>query len=334
MTLETKLVFIHRLFIVTENLSAMVGGDILPTLATSSRPSHEASTKPADVPSQAKRRLEAMTANVDHKLAAVFTVLMSLYALVTFGTWIRLESQEVSSVMTSVALSSQAQETVMMTPVRKTTLRLQEIHDLHTLQHTFPIHVGDDMEVIEHPGMYLADQSAMVKILKRHPELPPHGQMKVPKFWNPLVYGEKGVRHFLGQNGKRLITPEEAKAIGSFDPVTGLETIYISVASYRDPECQLTVEDMFLRAEHPERMRVAVIDQRAENDDVPPCAVPEQPCSEDPSQVLCRFQHLIDRFEVPAFLSVGPVFARHLANRMYRGKPSPHLFKPTESCFC
>lgn len=294
----------------------MVGGDILPTVATSARPSHEPTTTKPSEPSQAKRRLEAMTASVDHKLAAVFTVLMSLYALITFGTWVRIESQEISS---DVMTSESTQQEIIATATRAT-VRLQDIHDLYTLQHTFPIHVGDDMEVIEHPGMYLADQHAMAQIIKQHPELPAHGHMKVPKFWDPSVYGEKGVRYFLGENGKRLITEDEAKAIGSFDPVSGLETIYISVASYRDPECQLTIEDMFLRAEHPERMRVAVIDQRAENDSVPPCAVPEKPCSEDPSQVLCRFQHLIDRFEVPAFLSVGPVFARHLANRMYRGK--------------
>ena len=199
-------------------------------------------------------------------------------------------------------------------------VRLDEIHDVETLQHTFPVHVGDDMEEIDHPGIFMVNIEKMQQSMERHPQLPRNGKMRVPKFWKPVAYGEKGIRGFLGDNGRRLITPEEARQIGSFDPVTGLETIYISVASYRDPECQMTVEDMFLRAAHPERMRVAVIDQRTENDDVPQCAVPEKPCSEDPAQTLCRFHHLLDRFEVPAHLSVGPVFARHLANRMYRGK--------------
>lgn len=116
------------------------------------------------------------------------------------------------------------------------------------------------------------------------------------------------------------MTEAEASQIGSFDPTSGLETIYVSVASYRDPECKSTVEDLFLRAEHPERIRVAVIDQRAENDEVTRCHEPTKPCSDDPDQALCRFHGLIDPFEVPAQLSVGPVFARHLANRMYRGE--------------
>ena len=42
--------------------------------------------------SQAKRRLEAMATSVDHKLAAAFTLILVLYALITFGTWMSLET--------------------------------------------------------------------------------------------------------------------------------------------------------------------------------------------------------------------------------------------------
>lgn len=333
--------------------------------SSSTRPQHESSSTSAAIssgapttattgggaagPSQAKRRLEAMTASIDHKLAAVFTVILVFYSMVTFGTWVRIESQEITTPVMSALTTRHSVATTRTTTTTTTTttsaknnnnnnnsgqqlavgaggiivpkmVRLEDIHDIETLQHTFPVHVGDDMEEIDHPGIFMADKEKMAAMFENHPELPRNGKMRVPKFWKPVAYGEKGVRGFLGEDGKRLITPEEAKAIGSFDPATGRETIYVSVASYRDWECQPTVEDMFLRAEHPERLRVAIIDQRAENDSVQPCAVPEKPCSEDPSQTLCRFHHLIDRYEVPAHLSVGPVFARHLANRMYRGE--------------
>ena len=43
-------------------------------------------------------------------------------------------------------------------------------------------------------------------------------------------------------------------------------------------------------------------------------------------QVLCKFEHLIDRVEYDAQLMVGPTFARHIANRMYRGMSSFPLF--------
>lgn len=350
--------------------------------SSSTRPQHESSSTSAAIssgapttttttattgvgggaagPSQAKRRLEAMTASIDHKLAAVFTVILVFYSMVTFGTWVRIESQEITTPVMSALTTRHSVATTRTTTTTTTTttsaknnnnnnnsgqqlavgaggiivpkmVRLEDIHDIETLQHTFPVHVGDDMEEIDHPGIFMADKAKMAAMFENHPELPRNGKMRVPKFWKPVAYGEKGVRGFLGEDGKRLITPEEAKAIGSFDPATGRETIYVSVASYRDWECQPTVEDMFLRAEHPERLRVAIIDQRAENDSVQPCAVPEKPCSEDPSQTLCRFHHLIDRYEVPAHLSVGPVFARHLANRMYRGKSESESESPCKT---
>jgi hypothetical protein len=164
----------------------------------------------------------------------------------------------------------------------------------------------------------MADKKDFQKIVEQHPDLPRDAKIRVPKFWRPVAYGPEGVREFLGEHGKRLITPEEAKQVGSF--YNDLETIYISVASYRDPECQPTVEDIFLRADHPERLRVAIIDQRAPDDPVPPCDKPTKPCEEDPEQMLCKYAHLIDAFPIDAPLSVGPVFARHLANRMYRGE--------------
>lgn len=267
-----------------------------------------------------------MAASVDHRLAGVFTVLLTLYAMITLTVMARLDSQEISDhvsatvgVVHAVATTRGTSSSVRGIIIPKM-VNLRDIHDIETLQHTFPVHVGDDMEEIDHPGMFMANKHLMEQIKAQHPELPSNGKMRVPRFWTPVAYGEKGVREFLGENGKRLITKEEAMAIGSFDPVSGLETIYISVASYRDPECQPTVEDIFLRAEHPERIRVSVIDQRAENDSVPQCAVPVRSCTEDPSQTLCKYHHMIDRYEVPAHLSIGPVFARHLANRMYRGK--------------
>jgi Glycosyltransferase (GlcNAc) len=271
--------------------------------------------------------MEAMASGADHKIAVVFAVLMTMYAVITLSAMSQIESRDfgnnVLRTVTAVHSVATTRDTTASSTkgvILPTMVNVEDIHDIQTLQHTFPVHVGDDMEEIDHPGILMANKEKMKQILSLHSELPKDGKMRVPRFWHPVAYGEEGVRQFLGENGKRLITKEEALSIGSFHPVSGRETIYISVASYRDPECQPTVEDMFLRAEFPERLRVAVIDQRAENDSVPQCAVPTKPCSEDSSQTLCKYHHLIDRFEVPAHLSIGPVFARHLANRMYRGK--------------
>jgi Glycosyltransferase (GlcNAc) len=285
--------------------------------------------------SQAKRRLEAMATSVDHKLAAAFTAILVLYAMITFGTWMHLERQEYNTVVLehtrvrSISMNSAQTKTDPSVSVAHGNsaaavshyTRAEDIPDIETIQHTFPIHASNDLEVIDHPGILLANEQSMKSIIKEHEgSLPADGKMRVPKFWKPRCYGEKGVRYFLGNHGDELITPEQAAQIGSYNH-EGLETIFISVASYRDPECQPTVSDIFERAEHPERIRVAIIDQRVEDDEtVPPCGQAPIPCDQDPEQAMCKYAHLIDVFTVDAILSVGPVFARHLASRMYRGE--------------
>jgi [Skp1-protein]-hydroxyproline N-acetylglucosaminyltransferase len=264
--------------------------------------------------SQAKRRMEAMVTTIDHKLAGAFITIVALYAVITIRTYMSLESQ----------FSTDVQQVVIEKSLTEPIDKKFGISDIATLQHTFPVHASGDKEFINHPGIFLANPQEITKILEKHKEdLPSDGKMNVPKFWTPTVYGPGGVRAFLGNYGETLITPEQATQIGSVHPESGLKTVYISVASYRDPECQPTVEDMFLRAEYPERLRVAIVEQRVEGEDddfVPLCGKPLKPCSEDPEQPMCKYAHLVDVFVVPAILSVGPVFARHLANRMYRGE--------------
>jgi len=99
----------------------------------------------------------------------------------------------------------------------------------------------------------------------------------------------------------------------------GLETVFVAIASYRDYRCPHTIESVFARATYPERIRVGVVDQLEIGKDKN-CAVPERPCTEDPDQILCRYKKQIDVFEMESALSVGPVFARHIGYRMYRGE--------------
>jgi len=50
------------------------------------------------------------------------------------------------------------------------------------------------------------------------------------------------------------------------------------------------------------------------------CDEPIKDCSEDPNQALCKYKDRIDVIEMKADLSIGPVFARHIGHRMYRGE--------------
>ena len=169
--------------------------------------------------------------------------------------------------------------------------------------------------------------------------------LMVPQFWNPpSLFKDKDIRVFLGNYGERLITPDEAKVIGSFTKPNELfiqhnqgqlgknldeegdslfnpllETIFVSIASYRDYRCPKTVRQLFNQATYPSRMRVGIVDQIKPGTDLN-CAKPERPCSENPDDILCKYSHLIDVYEMDASLAVGPVLARHIGNRMYRGE--------------
>lgn len=271
-------------------------------------------------------------AGLNHQALSALVLLLFLYTVVTFGALWRIPSLETDHFFVNDHIPlKQDSLGVEREPLRNGGVNEEgtNIHDeqkernarsvlnkqdganqeeIDVVRHQFPVMVGDDMEVILHPGMLYSSSGTMNK---DHVV-----SMTVPKFWDSAAYGRAGVRAYLGNYGERLITPEEAASVGSF--YKGMETIYISVASYRDPECGLTVESILARAKYPERIRVAIIDQRPPDD--PQYCGPEKPCDEDPEQAYCKYIQQIDVYHVDAKLSVGPVFARHLAHRMFRGE--------------
>jgi Glycosyltransferase (GlcNAc) len=62
-----------------------------------------------------------------------------------------------------------------------------------------------------------------------------------------------------------------------------------------------------------------VVDQIIEGEDVR-CDEPIEPCDKNPDQALCKYKDQVDVFVMDAPLSVGPVFARHIGYRLYRGE--------------
>lgn len=137
-------------------------------------------------------------------------------------------------------------------------------------------------------------------------------ELSVPKFWSkPLHQGKLMNKHTAMQVGTCAApNPSGSYTRGAECPVDQ-RTIFVSIASYRDFECRTTVETIFTRAKHPERVRVGVVDQIVDGEDVA-CNEPILPCSTDPEQALCKYKDRVDVYEMEAQLSVGPVFARHI----------------------
>lgn len=154
-----------------------------------------------------------------------------------------------------------------------------------------------------------------------HPALayPKNVTMTVPRFFMNSPIREDG----------KLMSKQQGESVGIKVPVAlakgnrtvDMATIFVSIASYRDGNrCRHTLESLFQRAKYPYRLRIGIIDQiKPKTADIP-CNVPMETCSTHPLQALCMYSNHIDRFELDATLSVGPIFARHLGNRMYRGE--------------
>jgi len=83
--------------------------------------------------------------------------------------------------------------------------------------------------------------------------------------------------------------------------------IYVQIASYRDPECQWTIKDLFERATHPERVFVGVLWQTIEAEDAHCFEVPPRP-----AQVRAR--------HVDARESLGACWARSEVSQLWDGE--------------
>ena len=144
--------------------------------------------------------------------------------------------------------------------------------------------------------------------------------MSVPKFWSPPVHNHQLMSRETAMKIGSCSEPDKKGnyARGDKCPVHQ-RTIYLAIASYRDFECRSTLESAFLRAKYPDRIRVGVVDQIVDGED-PACNEPIEPCDKNPNQALCLYKDRIDVYEMEAELSIGPVFARHIGHRLYRGK--------------
>lgn len=301
-------------------------------------------TSPSRQQLQAARNT-AYFAGLDANLSMALAMVFGLYLLVTVGTFsklptptdhtsallhlktprVLLHGQYIEPATTADALKSLINQEEAKHGVKDSAYQNNNVLSEHEAAFNFPVNLdkgelakvqsnfpqkaSNDMEEIDHPGYKYASS-------EKFGDNPPPAKMKVPKYWNPSVYGGD-VREYLGNYGQRLVTPEEALNIGS-KTSDGEETIYITIASYRDPECPITIDSIFTRAKYPHRLRVAVIDQRMDSD--MRCIVPEIPCEQQPDQVLCKYSAQIESLEMDARLGIGPVFARHLGMRHYRGE--------------
>ena len=120
-------------------------------------------------------------------------------------------------------------------------------------------------------------------------------------------------------------------------------TIFVSVASFRDVKCRITVEDIFEKAVNPRRIFLGIIEQNEHGD---PTCIPEKFAMNcvlmaensrheyDPrSNFFCPLDN-VRRRRVPSVRGRGPTYGRYVSMLMYRGEgyymmiDSHNRFKP------
>ena len=173
----------------------------------------------------------------------------------------------------------------------------------------WPVSIRDeehDFEEIKHPGH--EDGSVT---------------MHVPRFWanDPVAIHQN--KQFSRERalaiGTCILADENGNHMRGDNCPKNQRTIFVAIASYRDFQCRDTVDSILSRAKYPERVRVAVVDQIVTGEDGS-CDTPHAPCKSDPDQVLCKYKNQIDVYQMEAELAIGPVFARHIGHRLYRGE--------------
>ena len=125
----------------------------------------------------------------------------------------------------------------------------------------------------------------------------PYSGLKVPRFWKP-------------KEGDDILK------VGT--KVNGHETIFLMIASYRDFQCRETIATAFSRADHPERLYIGAVDQLVAGD--VGCLDLEVPCTADDKRPICIYKDHISIYKMDASTATGPVTARHIGDRLYRGQ--------------
>src|SRR5579872_4687274 len=90
-------------------------------------------------------------------------------------------------------------------------------------------------------------------------------------------------------------------------------TIFVSVISYRDPECVVTINNLFDRAYDPSRVTVGLVQQNKSGEDKD--AEPDLRCARPRIRIL-RYQH---------YEAKGPTWARAMCVRKLYGNEDFYL---------
>lgn len=90
-------------------------------------------------------------------------------------------------------------------------------------------------------------------------------------------------------------------------------TIFVSVASYRDAQCNSTINNLFKCAKYPGRVYVGICEQNEIGNKVDQCVNYDH-------EKVDKYKANIRRIEISHFEAMGPCLARYYCSLLYRGE--------------
>jgi UDP-GlcNAc:polypeptide alpha-N-acetylglucosaminyltransferase len=96
------------------------------------------------------------------------------------------------------------------------------------------------------------------------------------------------------------------------------DSIFVSIASYRDLQCAPTIYDMYARAKNPHALFIGIVEQHNPKQDLTcmPAQYREAACQ---LQAFCPSDNIQTRFILPEDAR-GPTYGRYIGMLMYRGE--------------
>ena len=97
------------------------------------------------------------------------------------------------------------------------------------------------------------------------------------------------------------------ESLEPFTEASAEETIFVSIASYRDVKCSQTIADMYAKAKNPGRVFVGACEQNKT----------ENAADESCSPATLKYSGNVRKIEIPHDEAKGPCYARYLCSTLY-----------------
>jgi hypothetical protein len=90
-----------------------------------------------------------------------------------------------------------------------------------------------------------------------------------------------------------------------------MKTIFVSIASYRDPQCPNTIQSIYENAKYPGRVYLGICQQNKDED---------SECIDISNKIIKTWESQMRIIKLPHYEAKGPTWARYLCSRLWNGE--------------